>query len=53
MECVAAACERVSGKCGCDETASCYGCLRNYGNQFAHDKLVRGPVYTYLRGLLG
>ena len=30
---------RVEGGCGC--TASCYGCLRSYGNQFVHPELNR------------
>jgi hypothetical protein len=36
--------ERTSGSCGCGEDTSCYGCLRSYGNQFAHPWLSRGPV---------
>lgn len=32
-----AARERVQGNCGCG--SSCYGCLRSYRNQFAHDQL--------------
>ncbi len=43
-----AALKRVAGDCGCAESTSCYGCLRNYRNQFAHDKLERGPVQRYL-----
>ena len=50
---------RVDGRCGCGggpegigET-SCYGCLRNYRNQWAHEKLQRGPVLEFLRCLLG
>ena len=31
--------ERVDGNCGCTE--SCYGCLRNYRNQFTHPDLQR------------
>jgi len=50
--CLKAAQKRVSGKCGCDEYASCYGCLRNYRNQFAHQYLQRGPVRNYLEVLL-
>jgi len=44
------ACERVSGRCGCD--ASCYGCLRNYRNQFIHHKLDRKFAQKYLMGIL-
>lgn len=50
--CLGAAMRRVSGKCGCDEDASCYGCLRTYRNQFAHQYLQRGSVYHYLRKIL-
>ena len=39
--------------CGGEEkNTSCYGCLRNYRNQFCHDDLKRGPVIEFLRGLL-
>ncbi len=51
--CLEGAQKRVSGKCGCDENASCYGCLRSYRNQFAHQMLQRGPVMNYLGALLG
>jgi hypothetical protein len=50
--CLEAARKRVSGNCGCDENTSCYGCLRSYRNQFAHQYLQRGPVIRYLEGLL-
>jgi hypothetical protein len=43
-----AAYARVSGKCRCDESTSCYGCLRSYKNQFAHQNLRRGDVKRYL-----
>ncbi len=46
--CLDAARKRVSGNCGCDENTSCYGCLRSYRNQFAHQYLQRGPVMRYL-----
>ena len=44
--------EKVAGACGCTEETSCYGCLRNYGNQFFHDVLSRGMAYRYLDWLL-
>jgi len=44
--------QRVSSNCGCDESTSCYGCLRSYRNQFAHQYLQRGPVVHYLEVLL-
>jgi len=50
--CLEAAQKRVSGNCGCDESKSCYGCLRSYRNQFAHQYLQRGPVLRYLEALL-
>ena len=33
--------------------ASCYGCLRNYGNQRLHDILDRSLAISYLRRILG
>lgn len=47
-QCLQEAKRRVSGICGCGETTSCDGCLRSYTNQFAHARLVRGPVAQYL-----
>lgn len=44
--------DKVNGSCGCTEETSCYGCLRNYGNQFYHDILSRGLAYNYLDWLL-
>lgn len=35
-------------KCTCGEETSCYGCLRNYQNQFCHDHLKRGIVKDFL-----
>ena len=51
-QCLEAARERVTGRCGCGPEASCYGCLRHYGNQFAHPYLARGPVHDYLGSIL-
>ncbi len=31
---------------------SCYGCLRNYTNQYCHDKLNRGYVIEFIQKLL-
>ena len=47
-----AALARVNGSCGCGDSDSCYGCLRSYRNQFAHQYLRRGPVMHYLKTLL-
>lgn len=38
--------------CECGEDTSCYACLRNYGNQWCHHELKRGPVARYLGWLL-
>lgn len=39
--------------CGSDDNdASCYGCLRNYRNQFCHDALQRGMVVEFLSRVL-
>jgi ATP-dependent helicase YprA (DUF1998 family) len=39
--------------CGGDESnTSCYGCLRNYRNQFCHDQLKRGQVIDFLSNIL-
>ncbi|HXG23048.1 MAG TPA: Zn-binding domain-containing protein, partial [Chthonomonadales bacterium] len=51
-ECFEIALKRVGGNCGCEENTSCYGCLRSYRNQFAHQNLQRGPVKRYLNTLL-
>jgi hypothetical protein len=46
------ACKRVSGNCGCEDNTSCYGCLRSFKNQFAHQHLRRGAVKNYLERIL-
>ncbi|HJZ04706.1 MAG TPA: Zn-binding domain-containing protein, partial [Patescibacteria group bacterium] len=39
--------------CGGDEkNTSCYGCLRNYRNQFCHDQLKRGPIMEFISTIL-
>ena len=43
---------KVSGRCGCTPETSCYGCLRNYSNQFFHDQISRGMAYEYINWLL-
>ena len=37
---------RIDGSCGCD--SSCYGCLRNYRNQFVHPHLNRKQALKVL-----
>jgi len=40
--------------CRCpDIEASCYACLRNYGNQFYWEELKRKPVIKWLGSVLG
>jgi hypothetical protein len=43
---------KVNGICGCGEETSCYGCLRNYSNQYYHDILRRGFAYKYLKEII-
>lgn len=50
--CLEASKKRVNGTCGCGDNTSCYGCLRSYKNQFAHQYLQRGPVMRYIEALL-
>ena len=47
-----AALNKVSGNCGCTPETSCYGCLRNYSNQYFHDSLSRGLAKAYIEWLL-
>lgn len=49
---IESALKKVNGACGCTEETSCYGCLRNYGNQYFHDYLSRGQSYNYLKWLI-
>ena len=37
---------------GLSGNSSCYGCLRNYRNQFCHDELNRGMVIEFLRSII-
>ncbi|MGD2247958.1 MAG: DEAD/DEAH box helicase [Candidatus Methanofastidiosia archaeon] len=34
--------------CTCGPETSCYGCIRNYQNQFCHEQLKRGIVLEFL-----
>ena len=45
---LAGAAERVA-ECDCGEETSCYGCLRNYRNQWIHDLLRRDRALQVLR----
>lgn len=52
-DCLDEARKRVDGHCGCPlDEKSCDRCLRSYTNQFAHTRLARGPVYSYLDRVL-
>ncbi len=42
--------KRVGGDCRCTE--SCYGCIRNYRNQFAHPYLQRKDALRFLEDAL-
>lgn len=42
---------RVSKEC-CDKNTSCYNCLRNYYNQFYHNKLVRKLAINIIKRIL-
>jgi len=46
-----AAWERVD-RCECGEETSCYECLRNFRNQYLHDRLRRGLPRQFLYDLL-
>jgi len=50
-ETMKAALSRVE-RCECGLETSCYNCLRNYQNQFVHDKLQRGVVIELLQRIL-
>jgi superfamily II DNA/RNA helicase len=52
QDCLEIAKNRVSGNCGCAENTSCYGCLRSFKNQFAHQYLNRGAVKRYLEKII-
>ena len=39
--------------CTCGLETSCYGCLRNYQNQFCHEQLKRGGILEFLSYNLG
>ena len=43
---------QIANCVNCATDTSCVHCLRDYGNQFDYPFLVRGPVVTFLEGLL-
>jgi superfamily II DNA or RNA helicase len=50
-ETLKSASNRVSN-CTCGIETSCYGCLRNYQNQFCHEQLKRGEILSFLENNL-
>ncbi len=40
--------KKTDGRCGCSPETSCFGCLRNYQNQFCHDYLNRQTVLDFI-----
>ncbi|GAA4081196.1 DEAD/DEAH box helicase [Actinomadura miaoliensis] len=50
-EVLPSALERVQ-LCDCGEETSCYGCLRNFRNQWIHDQLRRGRALDVLRRMV-
>jgi hypothetical protein len=44
--------ERVAS-CSCEDTTSCYECLRTFGNQRLHSSLSRGVAQRFLGAALG
>jgi len=46
-EVLKSALDRVKN-CTCGPETSCYGCLRNYQNQFCHEQLKRGTILEFL-----
>jgi len=46
-EVLKSALDRVKN-CTCGPETSCYGCLRNYQNQFCHEQLKRGIISDFL-----
>lgn len=43
---------RIVNCVDCTPDSSCYHCLRDFGNQYEHNKLKRGPAAKFLEGLL-
>jgi len=39
--------------CSCEETTSCYECLRSFGNQRFHGQITRGVAKDFLESVLG
>lgn len=52
LQSVLEAAYRRVDNCDCQESTSCYECLRGYKNQFYHEQLSRGPVARFLAELL-
>ena len=43
---------RIVNCVDCAPDSSCYHCLRDYNNQYDHHLLIRGPVVSFLEGVL-
>jgi len=43
----------ITNNCpNCSPEQSCFSCLRDYSNQFAHEYIARGPVADFLKTLI-
>ncbi|SDI11642.1 Helicase conserved C-terminal domain-containing protein [Planococcus glaciei] len=52
LEKVIQAAKELVSSCQCGKETSCYGCLKDYSNQYCHDTLSRGMVEEYLSKLV-
>ncbi|MBT2572335.1 DEAD/DEAH box helicase [Planococcus sp. ISL-110] len=52
LEKVIEAAKELVSSCQCGKETSCYGCLKDYSNQYCHDTLSRGMVDLYLSKLV-
>jgi ATP-dependent helicase YprA (DUF1998 family) len=43
---------KIVSICQCGKETSCYGCLKDYSNQYCHDDLSRGLAEEFLAGYL-
>ncbi|RAZ67268.1 DEAD/DEAH box helicase [Planococcus maitriensis] len=52
LEKVIESAKELVSSCQCGKETSCYGCLKDYSNQYCHDTLSRGMVEEYLSKLV-
>lgn len=45
---ILSAAQKLVSNCQCGKETSCYGCLKDYSNQYCHDTLSRGEVEKFL-----